>query len=80
MATYKQIQEAHELRMWIKEVGIPAVTAVVLLASNDDVRHCASDLCKNGYQKVEDFVNKITKKEGKSKRSDIVDCDFYVVR
>ena len=43
MATYKQIEQARETRLWIGQIVIPAVTAVVLLAANPDVRSWVGD-------------------------------------
>lgn len=36
--TYKQIQASHEVRMWIGQVIIPTITAVVIIAANPNVR------------------------------------------
>lgn len=78
--TYKQINQAHEARMWIKEVIVPITATTILLISNDDVRRVFGKPIENKIHKVGNFINKITKKEKKSTKSDIVDCDFYVVR
>ena len=47
MATYKQIEQARETRLWISQLVIPAVTAIVLLVANPDVRNWT----KNKYNK-----------------------------
>ena len=41
--TYKQIQAAHEARMWLKEVIIPAVGVGAVLYSNPQVREAVKD-------------------------------------
>ena len=47
MATYKQIEQARETRLWIGQIVVPAVTAIVLLAANPDVREWTKDkFCK----------------------------------
>ena len=54
MATYKQIEQARETRLWIGQIVIPAVTAVVLLAANPEVRSWVGDKisrAKNWFSK-----------------------------
>lgn len=47
MATYKQIEQARETRLWIGQIVVPVVTAAVLLAANPDVRVWVKDkFCK----------------------------------
>lgn len=58
--TYKQIQAAHEARMWIKEVIVPVVTTGVVLASVPEVR----ETVKNGYQKTKWKIQKKFQKKG----------------
>lgn len=59
MATYKQIQTAHEVRMWLKEVIIPAVGIGVVVASQPEVRQTVGD----GFKKVKKSIKKKFKKE-----------------
>ena len=40
--TYKQIEASRELRLWIGQVIVPAVTMAVALASIPEVRNTAS--------------------------------------
>ena len=40
--TYKQIAASRELRLWIGQVIVPAVTMAVALASIPEVRNTAS--------------------------------------
>lgn len=37
--TYKQIEGARELRLWIGQIIVPAVTAGIILYSNPNVRN-----------------------------------------
>lgn len=57
--TYKQIQAAHEARMWIKEVIVPVITTGVVLGSIPEVR----ETVKTGYQKAKENIRKKFKKE-----------------
>lgn len=50
--TYKQIEASRELRLWIGQVIVPAVSVSVVLLSNPNVRKVASE-------KFEDIKNKI---------------------
>ncbi|MFQ7396461.1 MAG: hypothetical protein ACLRNW_01340 [Neglectibacter sp.] len=40
--TYKQIEASRELRLWVGQVIVPAVTMAVALASIPEVRNAAS--------------------------------------
>lgn len=57
--TYKQIQAAHEARMWIKEVFVPVIGTGLVLASVPEVR----ETVKSGYQKAKENIQKKFKKE-----------------
>ena len=50
--TYKQIEASRELRLWIGQVIVPAVSVSAVLLSNPNVRKVASE-------KLEDIKNKI---------------------
>lgn len=52
--TYKQIEAAHELRMWIKEVIVPVTAAGLVLGSVPEVR----DTVKTGYEKAKETLKK----------------------
>ena len=41
--THKQIEASRELRLWIGQVIVPAVTMAVALASIPEVRNSASE-------------------------------------
>lgn len=60
--TYKQIQAAHEARMWLKEVIIPAVGVGAVLYSSPQVREAVKD----GVNKLKNSIkSKFKKKEVK---------------
>lgn len=50
--TYKQIEASRELRLWIGQIIVPAVSVSVVLLSNPNVRKVASE-------KLEDIKTKI---------------------
>lgn len=50
--TRKQIDAARETRLWLGQVIVPAVTAVVLLASKSEVR----DFAKQKYDNVKSWA------------------------
>ena len=56
--TYKQIQAAHEVRMWIKDVIIPAVGVGVVLAANPETRKVAGELWNKGKNSVRNMFKK----------------------
>ena len=56
--TYKQIQAAHEIRMWIGQVIIPAVIGGVMLASNPHVRTWVGNKVYNIKLKINSKKNK----------------------
>lgn len=56
--TYKQIQAAHEARMWIKDVIIPAVGVGVVLAANPETRKVAGELLDKGKKSVRNMFKK----------------------
>lgn len=58
--TYKQIQAAHEARMWIKEVIVPVVTTGVVLGSIPEVRKTVTET----YQRVNWNIKKKFQKKG----------------
>ena len=57
--TYKQIQAAHEVRMWIKEVIVPVVGTGLVVGSIPEVR----ETVKSGYRKAKESIQKKFKKE-----------------
>lgn len=56
--TYKQIQAAHEIRMWIGQVIIPAIIGGVMLASNPYVRTWVGNKVYNIKLKINSKKNK----------------------
>lgn len=59
---YKHVYAAHEARMWIKDVIIPAVGVGLVLYSNPQVRESTKD----GVNKLKNSIkNKFKKKEKK---------------
>lgn len=58
---YKHVYAAHEARMWIKDVIIPAVSVGLILYSNPRVRESTKD----GVGKLKNFVKTKFKKKDK---------------
>ena len=58
--TYKQIQAAHEARMWIKEVIVPVIGTGVVLASIPEVRKTVTET----YQRAKWNIQKKFRKRG----------------
>lgn len=56
--TYKQIQAAHEVRMWIKDVIIPAAGVGVVLAANPETRKAAVELWNKGKNSIQNMFKK----------------------
>ena len=56
--TRKQIDAARETRLWLGQVIVPTVTAVVLLAAKTEVR----DFAKKKFDDVKDWTKKKFKK------------------
>lgn len=52
MATWKQIEQRRELRLWIKEVIVPTITAGAVAWSIPEVREYA----KEKFNKAKEFV------------------------
>ena len=60
---YKHIYAAHEVRMWLKDVIIPAVGVGVVLYSSPQVRESVGD----GVKKIKNSIkSKFKKKEKES--------------
>jgi hypothetical protein len=60
--SWKRIQAAHEVRMWLKEVIIPAVGIGIIAYSNPDVRKCVGD----GFKKAKESIKSKFRKKDKS--------------
>jgi len=52
MATWKQIEQRRELRLWIKEIIIPAITAGLVAWNIPEVREYMTDK----FNKTKEFV------------------------
>ena len=59
MATYKQIEQARETRLWISQVIIPAAMAVSTVMAIPEARKAVSDK----YSKVKQAINKKLKRQ-----------------
>lgn len=59
--SWKRIQTMHEVRMWLKEVIIPAASVGVIAASNPEVRKIVGD----GFNKAKESIKTKFKKENK---------------
>lgn len=57
--TYKQIEASRELRLWIGQVIVPAISVSAVLLANPDVRRAAAE-------KVESVKQKIRTRKGKT--------------
>lgn len=45
--TYKQIEASRELRLWIGQVIVPAVSVTAVVLANPDVRNAAKEKLDN---------------------------------
>ncbi len=50
--TYKQIEASRELRLWIGQVIIPAISVSVVLLSNPDMRRVVAEKVESIKQKI----------------------------
>ena len=50
--TYKQIEASRELRLWIGQVIVPAVSVAAVVLANPDVRRVAAEKAESIKQKV----------------------------
>ena len=51
--TYKQIEASREMRLWIGQVIVPAVTAAVAIASNPQTRNYVSEKYNNVKSRIQ---------------------------
>ncbi len=49
--TYKQIEASRELRLWIGQVIVPAVSVAAVVLANPDVRRVAAEKVESIKQK-----------------------------
>lgn len=55
---YKTIEASRELRLWIGQVIVPAITAGILIASNQEARNWMSRLIDGMKSKAEQKFTK----------------------
>ena len=51
--TYKQIEASRELRLWIGQVIVPAITVSAVVLANPDVRRAAAEKFESVKQKIQ---------------------------
>lgn len=51
--TYKQIEASRELRLWIGQVIVPAVSMTAVVLANPDVRNAAKEKLDNIKRKFQ---------------------------
>lgn len=51
--TYKQIEASREMRLWIGQVIVPAVTAAIAIASNPQTRNYVSEKYNNVKSRIQ---------------------------
>lgn len=51
--TYKQIEASRELRLWIGQVIVPAITMSAVVLANPDVRRAAAEKIESVKQKIQ---------------------------
>lgn len=57
--TYKQIQEAHEVRMWITTVVVPAILIVAAIdANHPDLKYKVKDAVKKPFKTLKNKFSK----------------------
>ena len=61
--TYKQIEQAREIRLWIRDILVPATLAATTVLSIPEVREAVSAKATEIKNKVYDFKGKIVDKE-----------------
>lgn len=61
--TYKQIEQAREIRLWIRDILVPATLTATTVLSIPEVREAVSAKATEIKNKVYDFKGKIVEKE-----------------
>ena len=61
--TYKQIEQAREVRLWIRDILVPATLAATTVLSIPEVREAVSAKATEIKNKVYNFQGKIVEKE-----------------
>lgn len=55
--TYKQIEASRELRLWIGQIIIPAISVSAILLANPDIRRVAAEKIEEVKQKFHSKKN-----------------------
>lgn len=61
--TYKQIEQAREIRLWIRDILVPATLAATTVLSIPEVREAVSAKASEIKNKAYNFKGKIVEKE-----------------
>lgn len=61
--TYKQIEQAREIRLWIRDILVPATLAATTVLSIPEVREVVSAKATEIKNKAYNFKGKIVEKE-----------------
>ena len=61
--TYKQIEQAREIRLWVRDVLVPATLAATTVLSIPEVREAVSTKATEIKNKAYNFKGKIVEKE-----------------
>ena len=61
--TYKQIEQAREIRLWIRDILVPATLAATTVLSIPEVREAVSVKATEIKNEVYNFKGKIVEKE-----------------
>ena len=61
--TYKRIEQAREIRLWIRDILVPATLAATTVLSIPEVREAVSAKATEIKNKVYNFQGKIVEKE-----------------
>lgn len=60
--TYKQIEQAREIRLWIRDILVPATLAATTVLSIPEVREVVSTKATEIKNKVYNFKGKVVEK------------------
>ena len=61
--TYKQIEQAREIRLWIRDILVPATLAATTVLSIPEVREAVSAKATDIKNEIYNFKGKIVEKE-----------------
>ena len=60
--TYKQIEQAREIRLWIRDILVPATLAATTILTIPEVREAASAKATEIKNRVYNFKGKVVEK------------------